>query len=738
MVTKPIVVKFDGKCQGCGGPIEAGQSALWSPSTKKVWHPTCSDLIPQSLTVATIVDEIKTVSSHKGVKSASLKPKPKLVSKPKSTVSHYTSNAYVDTPVIIPLTQKAKGIVTLQSAGMLSESFAIVAQTEETAVNAGIKMGIPCFVRPCPVTPRHGFVDSRVVKSAGEIRQVWLEARQADPEAELIVMPFVQADHNMVWRPGLLSVGPGHDGATAGHDSISVFLQPDYPQSWKNLSTQAGVKLETQDPFLEAVTGSAHSETVITQIRGGVKGTVTEPDWNPEPMVVGDVVIIDQATKNLPGKMLAWEMEAKLLKPGFHVVYNPGGNLGDHYTVHAQLAGVSVISSFVPKIGQSLPKLGIDLVPLEPQAIVFGFLGGLLAPSLKDNLGARQRAVCAAIMGTHHGMRMGGDAGVYIGASVAFMLRLGQAALWGEARHAGGHGHKLSRAQIYTDILDDWLKGREKLADKVALFHTHKWGGGYGGPPWAACGHATVDLDRSMFELIRLPSRVNAKKVLAELTNTINLAHNNGWWLNKFSTADWFDLAADLDPRVALMAGPVWYESTLVPAGPRMDLLTLIESMGPVDLGKWAGVAIKSKEVKSKHKPSTGNGTTVPQSADMGGSSGGHQSYHSPVYISKSKKLGGFASVEIGGSVPLSSVPLSALCKGDGGHLHTQLIMDDKGGYYSGEIINVPEGVTMAIDGFPTVPSASGSGVEYRLLPVTPTGIVIEGIVVLGWAPHKV
>ncbi|KKL48351.1 hypothetical protein LCGC14_2326390 [marine sediment metagenome] len=24
----------------------------------------------------------------------------------------------------------------------------------------------PCFARPCPMTPRHGFVDSRVVRSA--------------------------------------------------------------------------------------------------------------------------------------------------------------------------------------------------------------------------------------------------------------------------------------------------------------------------------------------------------------------------------------------------------------------------------------------------------------------------------------------------------------------------------------------------------------------------------------------
>ena len=487
-----------------------------------------------------------------------------------------------------PQTQKARGIVALQKHSMLSKAFAAIALTEADAVSKAEGQGFPCFVRPCPITPRHGFVDSRVVKSAAEVVGVWGEAKKADPAAELIVMPYVNADFNMVWRPGLLAVGPGHDGATAGHDSISIFLQSGYtPKSgvWQAVAADAGVDQSKDDPFLEAVTSGSH-DTVITQVRAGVKGTVTAPDWCPAAFTIGEVVTLDDATKPTPDAMLDWEMRAKTLTPGYHVVHNPGGNLGDHWSVHAQLNGIAVVTSFTPKVGDVLPKLGIDLVPLDPSAIVWGFLGGAIGPSLKTDLGTRRRAVCAAIMGVHHGLRMGGPAGVHIGASVAFILRLAQAAVWGEARHAEHKG--LSREQVYKGVLDDWITGREGLGVKVTLMHTHHWGGGFGGKPWAAIGHATMDLDRAMIVLLQDPTEQHAIDVVARLNALVNLAHNNGWFLNKFCDSVWFDLAADLDPRVALMAGPVWYQATTVDAGARLDLLDRVSGLVPIQIGHKA------------------------------------------------------------------------------------------------------------------------------------------------------
>lgn len=607
-------------------------------------------------------------------------------------------------------TQKAKGIKVLQSASMLSHAFAQVATTEAEAVSSAQSIGLPCFARPCPVRPRHGFVDSRPVSTADDVRAVWREAREADPEAELILMPFINASHNMVWRPGLLSIGPGHDGATAGHESISIFLQPDYSQTWKNLATQAGCDLSVSDPFIEAVC-SVGNELVLTQIRAGVKGAPTAPDWNPSPFTIGNVITIDNDAKKLDGAMLAWETTAKGLKPNYDCVWNPGGNLGDHWSVHAQLAGVAVVTSFVPVVGQLLPQLGAELVPLEPQAIVWGFLGGLLSPDLLQ-VTMRKRAVAAALLGSHHGMRMGGDAGVFIGASVALMLRLGQAALWGEARHASESGLKgKARDQIYKSILNSWLKGREGLKDKVSLFWSHSWNGGYGGPPWAACGKATCELDASMLALVRMPSRMNAKKVLASLTNAVNLAHNNGWWLNKFQADQvLFDMAADLDPRVAIMAGPAWYESALVPADKRLALLAKVEQLHPIDLSAVEAQygTKKGKVLASKGKAQTADG--MPKAYDIGsGHAGGTASPYVPHV---SKKQGSFGTIAKGGTIRVESPVISAQMQG----AHLQVTIGAKGEYLSGEVEGLSPALLTELAKKPTVPSLSGSGSVYHLV----------------------
>jgi hypothetical protein len=598
MAYKAIEAKFQGKCKACGGPIAIGDPIVWESLHKSTFHPDCKPVAPV------------VVSSLGGAIGQAAVTKPPKAYKPKHKQPHtshkpgpvYTLPVSNDPP---PATQKGKGIHVLQSAGILSKQMGIVCTTLEAAIQAfGVIPGEK-FCRPCPITARHGFVDSRVVKDLDGLKSLWAETKAADPLGELIVMPLIPAAHNCVWRPGLLGIGPGHDGATAGQDSITVFLQESYAPVWRDLAVKAGVNPDTQAPFIESVSHDG-IDTIVTQIRAGVKGAPTEPDLVQQPMTVGAVITIDQSWKEDSAKMLEWEHTATTLKPGHHIVFDDGGNLGDHWSVHAQLNGIAVVTSFKPFVGQILPQMGIQLPPLEPQAIIFGFLGGLLSPSLAADTSPsrrkRTRATVAAILGTHHGLRMGGDGGVHLGASVALFLRLGQAAVWGEARHAPSHAKGfdpkdlpevkaikgLSRQQIFSEILDDWTRGRKGLRSVARCFHLSWGGGGYGGKAWAAIAHAVVNLDTAMLDLVKVPSRLNAKRVIASLTTAVNLAHNGvsaGCFLNKFCGKDWFDMAAGLDPRAALFAGPIWYEATLADTGQRMDLLTQIEQMDPIDVG---------------------------------------------------------------------------------------------------------------------------------------------------------
>ena len=747
MAYKTITAKFDGKCKGCGAFLTAGDGIVWESLHKTVFCQECGKgkiKAAQSAAAAAVAAKAK-------AKLLAAKGMPQVVSQGHTSILDIPKPG---TPVVEPQTQKGKGITVLQGAGLLPSSMAIVCQTVEQAIAAFHKLAPQGkrFARPCPKTPRHGFVDSREVASEADVMQVWAETREADPEGELILMPFVQAEYNCVWRPGLLAVGPGHDGATAGHDSISVFLTPDYSPAWKDLAAKAGVKIhatgaEQQSPFIEAVS-NANTDVIVTQIRGGDAECPTEPDWIPAPMTVTAVIEIDGSVKADAASMLAWEEQAKTLGPGT-IVYDQGGNQGDHWSVHARLNGVAVVTSFKPAVGQSLPKMGTDPVPFEPQAVIWGLLGGLaggpvMGPETPVNRRKRTRATVAAIMGAHHGLRMGGDAGVHLGASVGLFLRLGQAAVWGEARHAYSHVSHFdpkslpgigpvkgkSRQQIFSMILDDWSTGRAGLRDVARCYHL-PWSSGYGGKAWAAIAHSLVTLDAAAVELVRIPSQTNVKKLFAALVNSVNLAHNGvsaGCFLNKFCEGVWFDMAASLDPRAACFAGPSWYEASLTDGAKRMSLYEAMQSMSPINVGYDApkGNVIKStKTVETQ--------TTIKATPGM------HAQTVQTVHVSmptiqkpEGSKVGSFENVALGGVPGLPGAAKSAQCKGAGSVLHTQISLT-AGGYVSGEIL-VPddqvEAVALALAGLGEKSSMSGSGVTYKVLTVE-AGAIKAGAVTL-------
>jgi len=617
-----------------------------------------------------------------------------------------------------PQTQKAKGIATLQAAGHLSQQYAKVALTLPQALQHFNSLaGGKVFARPCPITPRHGFVDSREVKTAKDIETIWAETMAADPQGELILMPFIPASHSIVWQPGLLSVGPGHDGATAGHDSITVFLERNYASSWASLAVKAGVDLTKGDPFIEAVSGPGQS-TVLTQVRGGVKGSPTEPDWVPAPMTVGKVIMLDPAAKEDAGAMLAWETDVKKLDPLTTVVYNPGGNLADHWSVHSRIAKVAVATTFLPVVGQTLPKMGVDPVPMDAQAVIFGYLGGLLGPSLLPTLN-RSRAAACAILGSHHGLNMGKEAGQFLGTSVAMMLRLGQAAVWGEARHKGPTP-KPDRQQVFAMVLDDYVKGRKGFKAKARLFWEKTWAGGYGGKNWGACAEALMDLENHMHGLIRGEAGITPQTLVGQLTRVVNLAHNNGWWLDKFTTKATFDQAAQCDPRVAIEAGPIWYDATLVPLTSRAKLFDWLMGLAPQDFsdisGFKAGAIVGKAAGKVMVSLTDGNSTdAVSGTAVASGSSYGQTKLPGSYY----SKVTTLAAAKAHDNVNPGFLVTEAQAKVmSNGHLHMQLASATKS-YVSLAVAGITPETMARLTKAPKGDSFAGTSSQYYKLTVT-------------------
>ena len=129
-----------------------------------------------------------------------------------------------------------------------------------------IPLEYPLFLRTCPTRPLHGLMSSFHVNSPEEydfgltclLRQM---NKFGEKKGIVAVQPFREAIANIVWAPGLMSLGPGHDGVTAGREPvITVNLPP--PSFYK----QAIADLKIPAAEIEMVVDS-NLRVSVTQVR---------------------------------------------------------------------------------------------------------------------------------------------------------------------------------------------------------------------------------------------------------------------------------------------------------------------------------------------------------------------------------------------------------------------------------------------------------------------------------------
>lgn len=470
-----------------------------------------------------------------------------------------------------PQTQKAKGLRVLQRCGWRAPAVSIVMgedQLKNAFIRARSAVGDakkPVFARPCPVRPRHGFVESRPVMTQDEAMVVFKEARAADPDAEMMLSPFLQSSHNMLWRPGLLAVGPLHDGATAGKDSIGIPLLrlAKGMEVMEPLCKEASIA-DGEDPYVEAVFGMADSICYFTQLRSGARVNGVSENYIPDVRVVQEVVMAE-------GDLLEWEAKAETLKGNMGVaVWHPGGTLASHFSVHCIQRQIPILITKEPKVGETIEPEGDVVPPPAVDAVMSGLASGLLVSMEKKS---REHIVCSILTGLHHSAALGGEKGFFIGVSAAAMIRLGYAAAIGESRHSQASpvksgktmfGVELSRSQIYEKALTNSIfKSRELVPAVLSLFFTRGafTSSGYGGPKWGECTKATAQLDNAIITFLKAPDADGVTKVVSALNNAVHQVHNNGWWLNKFAETTLADRAATGDPKTIIPAGVFFYDA---------------------------------------------------------------------------------------------------------------------------------------------------------------------------------
>jgi hypothetical protein len=458
-----------------------------------------------------------------------------------------------------PKTQKVKGLIAMVASPHLSSRALRIShliQSIEQAEKVVIPTSGKWFARPCPETPRHGFLESRVVKSSAELIALVKETLEIDPKGEVMVLPFVDATHNLIWTPGLVSIGPGHDGATAGKDTLSIPLAGKIPKGITQTLHQAGVPAG-EWPYIEAVV-EKEGPPRYTQLRAGPKVEGVNPDFIPKEVKV-EKILTPNTQSTTPTDLLEWETLMREAAPGT-VVYHPGGSLISHYAIHARVCGVPFLTTREPKVGEILEEIPTPKV--NPLSVLEGAAAASRVKLSMDNC---SEAVSMILVGTHHSAAMVGDHSRWIGAAAVMMLRLGVTAIKGEARHFN-QGHKPLREQVYEKVFNLSLSRQRAAVGRVVnLFRYGAWGGSVGGKRWAACAVALVPLFNTLRDLSLSPTEESVNALLLALNKALNQAHYNGWWMNKFTSTNAFTKAADGDESIAIEAALLATEMGILP-----------------------------------------------------------------------------------------------------------------------------------------------------------------------------
>lgn len=413
------------------------------------------------------------------------------------------------------------------------------------------------FARPCPIRPRHGFVESRVVKNLEELKSLMEEVKKADPEGELMLTPMMKAEYNYIWTPSMLTIGLGHDGATAGKDTVNIPLCGSIPKELEEMLSGADIA-NGEWPYIEAVEAveSGADNVTLTQLRAGPPLAKARLDFIPDTITVKNIIKVDPKMS-----LLDWEEKCKSIKDlGVEgvVISHLGGSPVDHFSVHARSFGIPIVTSRKIRKGQVLKSK--PFAPMTPNSVLRGLVLGDEFRLSKTELG---NAVAAVLVGLHNSSYFESDDGVWLGVAAALMVRLGGTALRGEIRHlkVGKSGGSHERNKVYNRATKFSIKRHR--AGIARLIYGFKYGkfasSSIGGENWAKCGMAINNLISAIGNLARSPSDEAVGELTRALNVAVNQAHNGGWWLNKFTCRSIFEMIPRNDPNSVINAGSTLY-----------------------------------------------------------------------------------------------------------------------------------------------------------------------------------
>lgn len=412
-------------------------------------------------------------------------------------------------------TQKARGLKWLESGGITD--YLLLKYQYITDFEVPESVEYPVFARPCPIRPRHGFVDSRHVCNEDQLRAILAETKEADEEGELVLAQVLENSvitHSAIFANGQLSIGLGNDGATSGKGRIVSFpmVQPD-----KNEPYPEDLIPEGDEAYLEFILDK-WCDAFLVQVRNGPKLAGSSPDFIPRKTLVQGVLKpeIDQDLQE-------WEHLVENLGEGW-VINALGHTLSSHFCVHGVLHGIPVVTTREVFIEEVLEATSEEVEPNENvfwQA--FEDAWGPISDNRDEflNKAARFSVICL-----HNSVPLM-EKGRWdiLGKACGLFARLQYIFCKGEYRHARIDKERRSRDSVYVHNLkyqpDDVLKDLRRMSNG---FITHfDLEGSYGGNAWK-------DIADNCFDTYGAST---AKEAIASWNEGVSFEHNGGWFMDK-------------------------------------------------------------------------------------------------------------------------------------------------------------------------------------------------------------
>lgn len=448
-----------------------------------------------------------------------------------------------------PRTQKAKGIKWLLTTKYPNNTFGglniatpeKVYLIQETAEITLATVIFPCFGRPCPINPAHGFVESRIVNNVDEVATLWQETIVADPMGELLLMPIIKAACSAIYvgENGVLTIGPSNNGATAGNkEAITLPVAPTpYIMDFGSIGINNG-----NVAYFELVYGTvpnsldydvcSYNYAYLVQARAGVACNPVDKEFFPPGLTQVEVKEILEPN----GDDLWWMKVTKDNTGKLGVIaYQENAPLTSHHAHHCKTNNIPFVTR-TPK-----PNIG-DIITYTPTPDAKfderEFRIGVALGERKNRVGKELPFAIAVI---HNAMYLSKSPyyARLLGYASTIIYRAGATACLGEARHYSGK-NKWSRESVYRHAeTSELVYLNTQLVNKTPRFiHANHWSSAFGRWPWFESAVASIKLWNRI-------SECNPLQVLEATTTLLNKAHNNGWLFNKFIHQSVMDVAAN-------------------------------------------------------------------------------------------------------------------------------------------------------------------------------------------------